>query len=357
MEEGRHEQLPRPPTDKIERVIRLPEISVATCIDPAHLVLTSADIDHGKIILTSICWTLGEKPRSVVTDRPIMTPEIEEACRRACNEPMSNQILAFLGMSGLMTLAKEIRIAGPTANTKYLLNSWQELCATLQIKNIFKTEEITKEKQMRLFQTIHSWQSWIKVRAELRRDLLALAIKPVKPEATGMLRGILDQVIMVLKDFGLKSIYVMEAFSTSNNKAIIIKSVARQAVELKRTLRELREKHGPNFPYLRIFPLEGVEKIYHRNYPDLYYAAISTAIRSGDLGKEGQYIMSNVQIVASKAMIEEYTRKRLITEQAIDAETRENLEELGIDGQQMVRSLRRGGEDEEEEAPRRRRRI
>lgn len=58
-------------------------------------------------------------------------------------------------------------------------------------------------------------------------------------------------------------------------------------------MEKLKAKHREMFPYIRLFPLEGADRLNHRNYPDLYYAAVSRAIKNKELGPEGQYIMTD----------------------------------------------------------------
>lgn len=48
--------------------------------------------------------------------------------KRAVANFVSDQLLIFLGMAGIITLVKR-----PTANIEYLLKQWQMICATMSI--------------------------------------------------------------------------------------------------------------------------------------------------------------------------------------------------------------------------------
>ncbi|KAL0117664.1 hypothetical protein PUN28_008815 [Cardiocondyla obscurior] len=116
---------------------------------------------------------------------------------------------------------------------------------------------------------------------------------------------------MVLQDFGMRSIITTCSCILSQNRAMFIPAVARQACELYTTYTELRQKHGDKSPYIRVYPLERTERLNHRNYPDLYYVSVQTALRRGNLGKEGQYVITDVATETSKAILDRYSRKIL----------------------------------------------
>lgn len=101
----------------------------------------------------------------------------------------------------------------------------------------------------------------------------------------------------------------MEEFVTRGNRAIFLPPIARQAAELKCVLIELRDRYKERFAYLRVYPLEGADRLNHKLYPDLYYAAVSAAIRNNKLGPEGRYVMTNVQTTIPKHMIEKQTKE------------------------------------------------
>lgn len=193
-----------------------------------------------------------------------------------------------------------------------------------------------------IMQVLTSWQEWIKPQGALRRDILDLIFQSVPGEP--FVQGILDQVKMVLKEFGLKSVLLMEEFIALKSKAILLPAIARQAVALKKTLSALREKHGEKFPYMRIYPLEGAEKLNHRDYPDLYYAAVKLATRNRALGQEGRFQMSDLPTTIPKTEIEEEVVKKIRVVTTISAETEENLTFLGI-----TLAQRRQREDEEDD--------
>ena len=138
-----------------------------------------------------------------------------------------------------------------------------------------------------------------------------------------------DQVRMVLLNFGLKLILMMEAFIASHNKSLELYPVATQAAEMLKKFNELREYHKENFPYLKLNPLDKADELNHRNYPDLYYAAISTAIHEKALGIERRYKMTDVQTTLSKPTIEEYADKKPRKGRKMDQKNKEILKEIG----------------------------
>lgn len=78
---------------------------------------------------------------------------------------------------------------------------------------------------------------------------------------------------MILQNYELRSALLMEGFVTAGSRAIFLPAIAQQAWTLRKAMEELKTKHGEMFPYIRVFPLEGADRLNHRNYPDLYYAA------------------------------------------------------------------------------------
>jgi len=335
--------------------VRLPEVRHAYYLTPIHVILTGATMEVGDCFASAICWLVARRPASIQERAPTLTAEQQDSLRAAQGSPHSDQIIVFLGMSALMTLAKEVRPTGNNANHEYLAKRWQALCATIGIEDIIATRIVSQETYMAFMRRLETWQNWMKPRGELKRRLLDIALMPLPEDTQDIVKGAIDQVKMVLQDFGLKSVLVMDAFVASQNRAMLLAAVAQQAVVLRRTLRELREQHGGKFPYLRVYPLQGADRLNHRSYPDLYYAAVTTAASNKDLGAEGRYIVTDVQTQTSKHIIDEYARRDLKMELFLDEATKANLRELGITP--PTRRIREEDEDEYVEPPRARRRV
>ncbi|AYW51534.1 nucleoprotein [Formica fusca virus 1] len=333
--------------------LKVAEAVPAAYIKPAHAILTTARFEKGEVYTTAVCWLLGKKPKMVPTKVFEGTPEQMNAAEKAKASPSADQMLVFYGMTGLATLVKEVRTTGTAINTDYLTKRWQAICATNGITNIFATGAEMAQYLGGMMNEAVKWQEWIKPRAELRTLLLKLALGPGHDDRPALVKSVLDQLRMILTDFGLKSTQVMLGFITSASRAITLAPIAQQAVDLKTEVDKLKDKYKENYPYIRVFPLPGVEKLNHRLYPDLYYAAVSTALHNKELGVEGRYKMTDVQTTISRGLIDKLADKPLHMETGVDETTVENLEKLGI----HLQKRRYAEEEEEDMPPLRRRRL
>ncbi|AWI42885.1 ORF5 [Formica exsecta virus 4] len=333
--------------------LKVAEAAPASYVKPVHSILTDADFEQGEIYTTAVCWLLGKKPKIVPTKTFEGTPAQRAAMERAQASPLADQMLVFYGMAGLATLVKEVRTTGPAVNTDYLTKRWQAICATNGITNIFAPgAEMARHLPGMMTEAV-KWQEWIKPRAELRTVFLKLALGPGHDDRPALVKSVLEQLRMILTDFGLKSTQVMLGFITSASRAITLAPIAQQAVDLKTEVDKLKAKYKDNYPYIRVFPLPGVEKLNHRLYPDLYYAAVSTALLNKELGVEGRYKMTDVQTTISRGLIDKLADKPLHMETGVDETTIENLEKLGI----HIRRGRPAEEEDEDLPPLRRRRL
>lgn len=164
-------------------------------------------------------------------------------------------------------------------------------------------------------------------------------------DATSFTISIMEQVRMVYQNFGMKSVLLMDSFANTNTKAILLANIASQAVQLRDAMEKYKKKYGEYFQYMRVYPLDGIEEIHHRLYPDLYYATVSNAIHNKELGIEGRYQMTDVSTTIPKALIDEYLDQKLRTTLGVSDRTKEHLTKLGIKIEE---------EDLDEEPPRRR---
>lgn len=292
----------------------------------------------GDMITTCISWMLGRRPSFVSVYQPPLE-RLEEALERARSSPNTGQAIVFMGMAGLMTLAKDVRSTGTNANNEYLAKRWQALCATIDIEDIFATRIIFQDQFMTMIRSIEVWQDWVKPRGDLRKALLDSVLQPVADDTPLIVRGTIDQVKMVLQDFGLKSIIIMDSFVSSQNRAILLPAIAQQTADLRTTLTELRALHGARFTYIKIYPLEGSERLNHRNYPDLYHASVMSAVQNKALGQEGRYVVTDVQTNTPKHIIEIYIKREFQAEVTMDETTRNNLRILGIKPAPLQRAL------------------
>lgn len=244
----------------------------------------------------------------------------------AMASPASDTLIIMQAMMGIMTIAKEVK-TGRDGNTEYLEKRSKAVCATQGIQNQFETGVLQADD---MAARMVVWQGYIKPRAELRYRFIQYVQEEGLPSgSSGLLIAALDQMRMVLKDWGMKSILCMEAFISTKNRALELAPIAQQAVDLMAALKTATSQKGASFSYMELYPLAGSEKLHHRNYPDLYFAAIRESIASGDLGKEGRFIMTDVQTQLPKNVIEEACEKRVRAVSTLDDVTKANLEKLG----------------------------
>ncbi|XP_011698140.1 PREDICTED: uncharacterized protein LOC105456063 isoform X2 [Wasmannia auropunctata] len=347
---------------RVNQVIRDPiqteEEGVARYIMPEYACLmelelrsnesassTLMDID---IVVTSICWTLKWRPEDVPFYSQLLTKEQFCTPARCILSPIaSDHILMFIGMAGLMTMAKKINNIGyRNSNHDYLLFQWRVLCATTNMANIF--EKTDYNMQMSIFRAIVTWQDWIKTKTKLRRTLLNLVLEEDNKREAVVVEMI-EQVKMILKNFDLQSVQIMETFPMTGSSAILLPAIANQAVELKKAVLALKALHKERYPYIRLFPLEGVDRLHYRNYPDLYFAAVSLTTKDKDLGEEGRYQMSEIPTTIPKAIIIERVSQRTEIQPHLE-EILEDLEYLGLDltHLRVPTRQRREMEDEDE---------
>lgn len=122
----------------------------------------------------------------------------------------------------------------------------------------------------------------------------------------------------------------MELFiALDYNRAIILPTIAKQAALFNRELSELRQRYGSNFPYLCLFPFEGAKRLNYENFPDLYYAAISTALENNEQLSKNEYV-TDIQTITSKGIINTCLNRRIKIKFTLDQETRDCLLELDI---------------------------
>ncbi|QPB73974.1 nucleoprotein [Hymenopteran orino-related virus OKIAV85] len=314
----------------ISRSLRIEEAANPSYVNPYYTLLSNPppEMSVGDAYASCICWFFGKRPAFIVEVTPLVEPEQKTSLTKAMEAPVSDQILLLQAMIGLMTLGKEVR-SGKDGNIEYIESRWKAMCATQGIENQLEKGNINL-RAMFLERTLQ-WQAYVKPRAQVRAKFLEYVELGFSTESPGLFTAALDQIRMVLKDYGLKSILLMDAFISSKNRALELAPIAKQAVDMRRNLQRLKETLGQKFAYIKLYPLPGADLLNHREYPDLYYAAISSALASGDLGKEGRYIMSDVQTTISKPLIEDMTEKSTRARLVIDEITKENLSILGYE--------------------------
>lgn len=107
--------------EKIKRIIYLPAIESAQYMEPPHLVLcTVPSLSPGNIVATAAFWMLGRKPSAIPWISSTITLELWISLDTIKRTLHSDQLMIFLGMASLMTMAKELQTTGATDNHEYL---------------------------------------------------------------------------------------------------------------------------------------------------------------------------------------------------------------------------------------------
>ncbi|KAJ8675438.1 hypothetical protein QAD02_011224 [Eretmocerus hayati] len=135
------------------------------------------------------------------------------------------------------------------------------------------------------------------------------------------------QVLMVWKDYGMRSFLLMNDFVSGGCRTPEIPTIARETVHFLDVHQELSAHYRGRFCYARIYLLPYIEQIDHGNYPNLYKAAILRAKRSGAFGEnDSKYLMSNVHATVPDTLLMDYNQKRMV---GIDAASRQDLKRMG----------------------------
>lgn len=82
-------------------------------IDPPHAIIladtTGLDINQQDVTFTSVCWLVNKRSPEMPLYKVPLTEIQKEEVKNATANPLSDQVIVFMGMTGLMTLAKEIK--------------------------------------------------------------------------------------------------------------------------------------------------------------------------------------------------------------------------------------------------------
>lgn len=292
----------------IERTVRSFDEEPAAYLEPPFAILTATSMQPEEIITTAICWMLKKRPIIVPVKQLVLTGENLETLHKVEKYPKSDQVIIFIGMAGLMTLAKEIHLSGKP-DYDYLQKRWHAICTTLGIEDVIATQLAKRDMYIGLMNVLVSWQNWIKPRATIRKHFLDLALQEQPSGTPALVKQALLQVKMILHNFGMKTILLMDNFIYSKTKAVMLPAIAQQAADLRKALTDLYEKYKEKFHYLKVYPLEGAERIYCKTYPDLYYATIM-AVNNKTL-KELKCTVNNLYTSTPKHIIKSLLKKKM----------------------------------------------
>ncbi|XP_024876160.1 uncharacterized protein LOC112457379 [Temnothorax curvispinosus] len=339
--------------ENIYRDVRLPIARAAVAyITPPHAILCpNSGFDPEKIIVTAICWTLGKRPTSI-PEYPIVlyNQSVISKTIDMIKNVHSDQILVFLGMAGLMTIAKKLG-SDMDANGEYLINRWQDVCSATEIENIFISSVVSRERYMTFIRTLEIWQIGIESRPALYRSLLVAALDC--PEESPMLvKTAMAKVKIEIQYFGMEMILKMDAFvSLQNinvNKAIFLPDIAQQAADLRRAMDELRTRYGDRFPYLEIYRLKGSDRLNCSKYPDLFYAVVATEVANKKTIPDSvRHILIDLQTRTDRHIIDAEVDKTLKFEILdLDEVTTANLRFLNIESRLFCKRREKNDDNE-----------
>jgi len=279
-----------------KRNVRLMEIP--RYIMPPHVILTDhphLGIPAIDVVATAICWFLDKKPIEMNEYTPQRTRKMMRSLRRVKASLVSDHIIIFIGMAGLMTFAKKLKFVQPYE--EYLRKRWQAVCTTANVPNLIE-QEMSQDIYIIIMEYLVKWQAWITPGTPLYKKFLDYALE--NNEENILIKSALTQVRIVLQNYGLKSVLFMEAFIDHYSLTLLLPAVLKQAWALKKALDELRRRYGSQFPFLRLYQFEGAEKMDYRFYPDLYYAAVCTCMKIKMLSHTANYIMTELQTTIPK---------------------------------------------------------
>ncbi|XP_077262070.1 uncharacterized protein LOC143897342 [Temnothorax americanus] len=319
--------------EPIHRQFRLPIEHIAAYIEPPHAILCPGNnFNREDIILTAIYWTLGKRPTNMIVYEVDQTSVLHAAMDIA-KTIHSDQILAFLGMAGLITIDKKLG-SDMDANGEYLITRWQDVCNATEIENIFISSVVSRERYLTFIRILKIWQVWIEVRPALCKSLLVAALD--FPEGSSMLiNTAMAKAKIEIQYFGMEMILKMDAFvSLQNinvNKAIFLPNIAQQAADLRRAMDELRTRYRDRFPYLKIYWLKGTDRLTCRKYPDLFYAVVATDVANKmTIPDSIRHILMDLQTRTARHIIDAEVKKTLKSEM-LDEVTTANLRFLNIE--------------------------
>jgi len=283
-------------------------METARYIKLPHIILTDLDIPAIDVVATAICWLLGKKPIEMDEYTPERTKEITESLRSVQASVVSDHIIVFIGMAGLMTFAKKYALVHPDNNNKFLQKRWQIVCATASIPNMIEQKTMSQDTYMSIINCLVKWQTWIKPDMSFYKKFLDYALE--NNEENILIKSALTQVKIVLQNYDQRWILFTEAFVTTydliNYYLLLPNLIIDQAVALKKMFDELQKKYGDQFPFLKLYQFEGAENMDYRLYSDLFYAAVCICIKTEILSPTAKYLITELQTTIPKDEITKY---------------------------------------------------
>lgn len=176
----------------------------------------------------------------------------------AGSTPVRKQAVAFLGLAGYLSVAKEIT----DTNKSYISKRWHAFCNGEKVTNIIPDTSMETLVKVAMNAQYHLHQTdigrlWCRI-------LLERSTFPEKLK---------DQILMVYKYSGMKAAHLMNSYLGMAPVALALSAVGANAVAFRIAYDQLQEAEGANFPYTKL--LGRGHELNNANFPDLYYCALT----------------------------------------------------------------------------------
>ncbi|DAZ87888.1 TPA_asm: hypothetical protein [Girado virus 1] len=237
-------------------------------------------------------------------------------------------IILFQSFALFLSLAKTIT----PENQSFVLKRWNTFTATTNIS--------MAPLSLDLLKGVVSIQN--RIRSYINMDKIVSSIRTVT--TNNQTEGLRSQIRLVYEWSQMTAIKQMYDFSTSlDNLAIVgIAAIRKQAIEFKKQYEAAVLKLGKdNFPFARVSIPTSLPELALSNYKELYYASIQAAISKGNLNQNGNFKMTEYNTCVDKKIIKRYSRKRLLKDNIISENDKQELSDLGFDPKMIERTVKK----------------
>lgn len=161
-----------------------------------------------------------------------------------------------------------------------------------------------------------------------------------QPSDKPIQQSLVDQMHLIYEYYGMAGITAMETFVTeANNLPLFLQNVATQAVTFRDKLATIKEECGAKWKYARVLTPDALKPLNHRNYPDLYNAAIVSAQNKGLLTATN-YQKSDFFCQGDDRVIRQMARHLVTPSDILSEATIRNLQSVGAGVADMRKEFR-----------------
>ncbi|CAG4986449.1 unnamed protein product [Colias eurytheme] len=221
-------------------------------------------------VVSSAYWVLNITSSSVVAYSTGTTPSTEPTL-------VGQQGVGYTGLAFLMGMVKDpTPVNGPACKKRWAAG----------LAGVSKANALPDSYMDTIWQFIvdkkPSLYSSTNVRRELMMKYLASTNRDNEPPIA---RAVLGQLDLVFKDAYLKSVNLMDMFTTSGSRVLEIPVVLEEVMCLDSELARVKALEGPNYSTCRLIDNNKYPKLNHSNYPNLYAATLEWARRTKKVQK------------------------------------------------------------------------